>query len=213
MVAMPATTPPQAPCRRRAARLWGLLAALLVVPLAEGSRPMRATAAVALPPVAQLTAIDAYNRGLEQARAGNLRGALALYTTAISLNPGLIEAWYNRGLLKDTLGDYAGAVADFDRALAIRPRPPANRLADIHVNRGVARNQLGDRQGALADVNAALALDPNNAIAYNNRGRLMGLMRNWDASCRDFRRAAALGNATTKQYLNSSAGAWCRNQP
>ncbi|MEB3166740.1 MAG: tetratricopeptide repeat protein [Cyanobacteriota bacterium] len=212
---MPATTPPPAPGRGQAPRLWGLLAALLVVPLAEGSRPMTATAGagVALPPVAQLTAIDAYNRGVDQARAGNLRGALALYTTAISLNPGLIEAWYNRGLVKDKLGDPAGAVADFDRALAIRPRPSAARTAEIHVNRGVARRQLGDQQGALADVNAALALDPRNAIAWNNRGRLMALMGNWDAACRDFRQAAALGNTTTTQYLNSSAGAWCRNRP
>ena len=162
--------------------------------------------------MAQVTAIDFYNRGVQKYNAGDLRAALVDYSTALSINPGLVEAWYNRGVAKSKLGDNAGAVADFDRAIALGSRLSPVRLAEIHVNRAFDRNRLGDRQGAMADVNQAIALNPRNSVAYNNRGRLQAQAENWTAACRDFRQAAALGNAGSIQYLNSSAGAHCRLQ-
>jgi tetratricopeptide (TPR) repeat protein len=47
-----------------------------------------------------------------------------------------------------------------------------NQTAAQFNNAGVAKQKAGDDRGALADFNKAIELDPNNAVAYINRGSI-----------------------------------------
>jgi tetratricopeptide (TPR) repeat protein len=62
------------------------------------------------------------SRGLVRLRLGDLRGALADYNAALSLQPGNAWTLYMRGLVKLKTGDRSGAEADRRAALDIAPR-------------------------------------------------------------------------------------------
>jgi tetratricopeptide (TPR) repeat protein len=58
-----------------------------------------------------------YNRGIVKGRLNDFSGALADYSTALTLNPEYANAYGNRGLMKKELQDLQGALADYNKAL------------------------------------------------------------------------------------------------
>ncbi len=62
-------------------------------------------------------ATDLLNSGLDKAKSGNLKGAIADWTKAIEIYPQYALAYYNRGLAKRKLGDFKGAIADYTKAI------------------------------------------------------------------------------------------------
>jgi len=58
-------------------------------------------------------ASEAYNRGLERQRAGDLPAAIAAYRRAIELDPRFAEAYNNRGIAYFNQGENLLAIADF----------------------------------------------------------------------------------------------------
>ncbi|MEQ9354082.1 CHAT domain-containing protein [Coleofasciculus chthonoplastes] len=74
-----------------------------------------------------------FNRGNQQAMAGDFLGAIASYDKALQFKPDFHQAWYNRGVALADLGEYKEAIASYDKALQFKP--------DFHQawnNRGVA---------------------------------------------------------------------------
>lgn len=61
-----------------------------------------------------------YNRGVEYKAKGNFDGALADFTQAIRLRPGVPEYFTARGLVHEERRDIAAARADFTQALSLR---------------------------------------------------------------------------------------------
>ena len=76
---------------------------------------------------------------------------------------------------------------------------------------GIAKRKSKDYQGAIADYNKAIAINPQYAVAFNNRGNAKVDLKDYQGACADYKRAISLGYHSTKNFLNSKDGAWCRN--
>jgi tetratricopeptide (TPR) repeat protein len=63
-----------------------------------------------------------FNRGLEQAQAGDFEEAITSWNKALELNPNLPQAWHNRGSALAELGRLEEAIASFDQAIALNPQ-------------------------------------------------------------------------------------------
>ena len=63
-----------------------------------------------------------FDKALKKAEAGNLKGALADYTTALKYDPLFSEAYLNRAMVKIKMGDTKGALADVNTTIDIDPK-------------------------------------------------------------------------------------------
>ncbi|MBR8834863.1 MAG: tetratricopeptide repeat protein [Stigonema ocellatum SAG 48.90 = DSM 106950] len=105
-----------------------------------------------------------YHRGMDLARKGDYKGAIADFNQYLLLNPNGVKAYYNRGMACRQLGDNKGAMADFDIYLRVNPND-----AEARSNRGLLRFELGDYKGAMADYSHALRINPNAIADYDPR--------------------------------------------
>lgn len=93
--------------------------------------------------------IDGMDEGIKQ----NYRGAIAIFTELILINPNYADAYFNRGIARARLEDYQGAIADHTQAITLNEQ-----LAEAYKARGKIHWQLGDRNLAIKDLETALAL-------------------------------------------------------
>ena len=100
-----------------------------------------------------------YYRGVEKARKGDYKAAIADFNQFLQLNPKGFKAYYNRGLARRHLGDLKGAMADFDTYLRFNPED-----VEARYERGLVRSEFGDYKGAMADYSFAMRIQPDNAI-------------------------------------------------
>ena len=89
---------------------------------------------------------------------GDMAGAIADDSQALTLLPNLIPALVGRGIAYLNSGDNAHAIADFDLAVQLVPQN-----AKALYERGVAKSKNGDTSGGDADIAAAIKLDPSVA--------------------------------------------------
>ena len=85
-----------------------------------------------------------FNRGYEQAMAGNFETALASWDKAVYFKPDYHDAWNGRGVALLNLGRYEDAITSWDKAVYFKP--------DKHetwYNRGVALGNLGRYEEAI----------------------------------------------------------------
>jgi tetratricopeptide (TPR) repeat protein len=86
---------------------------------------------------------------------GDLRGAVADYTTSLEFDPTHAITYFNRGLARQALGDADGALADYSMAVQARaPNPQA------YTSRARLRRERGDLMGAIDDFANALRVAP-----------------------------------------------------
>lgn len=98
-------------------------------------------------------------RGMRKRADGDLDGAIAEYTQALVLDPGLIDAYNNRGNAYAAKDDHARAIADYNEAL---DRDASNTIALF--NRGLSYQLDGNPEAALADYEQALRIGPPNGL-------------------------------------------------
>src|SRR5262245_33489941 len=91
-------------------------------------------------------AITENNHGYVLYKKGDLDGAIASYSKAITLDPNFAMAYYNRGLAKREKSDLSGELADYDKAIELDPK-----YLQAYYNRGIAREEKGDLDGSIAD--------------------------------------------------------------
>ncbi|MEE9248329.1 MAG: tetratricopeptide repeat protein [Dehalococcoidia bacterium] len=97
---------------------------------------------------------DEFNfRGIDFADQGDLQRALADFTTAIGMEPGLARAYYNRGVTYNKLKQYIVAVQDFTTTIDLIPNHEG-----AMINRAFAYTLLGLDTEAEADVIRAIEL-------------------------------------------------------
>lgn len=113
------------------------------------------------------SAVAAWHLGNKKAKSGDLEGALADYTQAANLDPGMFQAFHNRALVKLRLNDFLGALKDLDATIEICPT-----LRGALVLRGLARERVGDRARALMDFRRATRIDPRDPRAHYELGRM-----------------------------------------
>jgi tetratricopeptide (TPR) repeat protein/CHAT domain-containing protein len=106
-----------------------------------------------------------FYEGLQQAKIGELAGALTYYNKSLELNPDAYEYWFNRGLTLFYLGNFTEAIASYDRAIEIKP--------DFYkgwYNRGAALSELGNFTEAIASFDEALKLKNDYHEAWSGLG-------------------------------------------
>jgi hypothetical protein len=96
-------------------------------------------------------AVVFFNAANQKFSQGDIRGALADYDTALTINPAYAKAFNNRGILRaSSLHDYTGAIADFTRAIEID-----SQYSDAYLGRGTASFLLNNLKSACTDWNRA----------------------------------------------------------
>jgi lipoprotein NlpI len=95
---------------------------------------------------------------------GDLDGAVADYTQALSLDPKIALAYYDRGLIRAQQGDFDGAIADTSQALYLDPKN-----VQVYYDRGFAKLAKGNLDGAQADMKDFCNADPKDRNADHAR--------------------------------------------
>ena len=108
-----------------------------------------------LPLYGQSSGSELVERADKFQRQGNYEEAIALYSQALSANPGLVDAYVGRARAREMIRDHAGAVTDYSIYLELHPDN-----FDILLARANARYRLGHFLQALADYKRLLTLPP-----------------------------------------------------
>jgi tetratricopeptide (TPR) repeat protein len=119
--------------------------------------------------------------GIEQARLGYFKDAVAEFSKAISLDPKCAKAFYNRGCAYRDLKNYPAAIEDFSRAIQLDPG-----FANAYINRGSAFRMVGRLTDALHDLDSAIQLRPEAFKAYGNRGQVCLDLEDYARAIDDF---------------------------
>ncbi len=106
-----------------------------------------------------------FYQGLQQAKTGDLSGAIACYDQALQINPSMYDTWFNRGLTLFHLGEFSEAIASYDRALLIKQDS-----YKAWYNRGGIFGELGQFEEAIASFDVALEIQPDYEEAWSSRG-------------------------------------------
>jgi len=144
-------------------------------------------------------AIGFNNRGLAYQRKGQIDRAIEDYDEAIRLNPAYALAFANRATARQIKGRVDLAIEDCDKAIGLNPRLAAAFFARADAYRDKAQwdfdAYLADgvyEDRAIADYNEGLRLEPNNAVAFRNRGFLNTKRQRYDRAIQDFDEAIRL---------------------
>ncbi|MDI6740127.1 MAG: tetratricopeptide repeat protein [Candidatus Edwardsbacteria bacterium] len=128
--------------------------------------------------------------------AGDLQGALDIFTQAIALNPNDALSYLSRGIALSSMGNNQQAVEDFNAALSLNPNDPA-----VYHNRGIAFSASGDYAQAIADYDASLSLYPNDPMVYYNKGIAFKLAGDYQQFVEAFKIAAQMGFDQAQKFL------------
>jgi CHAT domain-containing protein/Flp pilus assembly protein TadD len=128
-----------------------------------------------------------FERGVQQARAGDFEGSIASWNQALAIKPDYHEALVNRGVAQFKLGQFEQAIDSYDQALAIKP--------DFHqalYKRGNAQVELGQLEPAIASWNQALAIKPDYPEALSNRGLAQLKLGQFEPAIASYNQALAI---------------------
>jgi tetratricopeptide (TPR) repeat protein len=128
------------------------------------------------------------SKGIAQYSAGDMDGAIASFTAALQVAPGMALLYLNRANAYLYKPNFPAAIADANKALELK----VEKTDDAYTIRGTARAGLGDYNSAIADCNRALRLNPKNALAYNNRANNKIRLRDYAGALADCNRSIAL---------------------
>ncbi|MFM2063680.1 MAG: hypothetical protein RLZZ507_3351 [Cyanobacteriota bacterium] len=106
-----------------------------------------------------------FYQGLQQAKSGDLLGALAFYSQATKLQPESSEYWFNQGLTLFHLQRFEDAIASYDQAISLK-----SDFSKAWYNRGGVLGELGDFDGAIASFDKAIEFKPDYQAAWASRG-------------------------------------------
>ncbi|MBD2692388.1 CHAT domain-containing protein [Anabaena catenula] len=118
-----------------------------------------------------------FYQGLQQAKSGDLLGALAFYNQATKLEPESHEYWFNQGLTLFHLQRFEEAIAAYDQAVALKPD-----FYQAWYNRGGILGEFGDFEQAITCFDKAIEFKPDYQEAWSSRGlALLKLGLIWEA--------------------------------
>jgi tetratricopeptide (TPR) repeat protein len=139
----------------------------------------------------------AIQRGHEQLRSNDPRGAIQSFTEAIQLRPNHAPAYYSRGVAHQSLEHNELAIEDYSAAIRLAPG-----LAPAYVARGVCLVRLHRDPDALLDFQRALELKPDLASALNGRGGVYFRRKLYRAALADYDAAIKNNPRHSRTYLN-----------
>lgn len=133
-------------------------------------------------------------KGLSLAQAGDIEGAIAAFSAALTINPNSTRALYNRILGYRHTEQYEAALFDLERLAEIDKAD--DRLPKIQ---GLILSQLERYDEALASYRAGLQTDPDNPSVLNNIGWVYYLKGDYEQAVR-FASRAIRGKSYDKLY-------------
>ncbi|OYD93358.1 hypothetical protein CDG76_22115 [Nostoc sp. 'Peltigera membranacea cyanobiont' 210A] len=106
-----------------------------------------------------------FYQGLQQAKTGDLLGAIASYDQAIEMQPEFSEYWFNRGLTLFHLERFDEAIASYETAIELKPD-----FYKAWYNRGGTLGELGYFEEAIASFDKAIEIKPDYQEAWSSKG-------------------------------------------
>ncbi|MEH1827239.1 MAG: tetratricopeptide repeat protein [Nostoc sp.] len=106
-----------------------------------------------------------FYQGLQQAKTGDLLGAIASYDQAIEMQPEFSEYWFNRGLTLFHLERFEEAIASYETAIELKPD-----FYKAWYNRGGTLGELGYFEEAIASFDKAIEIKPDYQEAWSSKG-------------------------------------------
>jgi tetratricopeptide (TPR) repeat protein len=134
--------------------------------------------------------------GLEKYRAGDLEGAIEIYTGVINSDPQNALAYYNRAIVYEELGDTSRAFEDYTKAIEIRPD-----YAEAYNNRGCLLVDDREYEQSIEDFTLAIKMKPDYASAYFNRGNALMGLREYRKAIPDLKKAMELDPTEKENVL------------
>ena len=113
--------------------------------------------------------------------AGNLDGAIADLTSAITTDGNMVSAYILRGEAYMQSGNYSAALNDFNAAIEMDPQ---NSVA--YYDRSLLNTRLEDFESAMTDINNALATyvaNPNEFLQLRDLYAKRGQLNLWQKRC------------------------------
>ncbi|MCE1247482.1 MAG: tetratricopeptide repeat protein [Firmicutes bacterium] len=126
-------------------------------------------------------------RGLSQFMLEDQNKAIADLNIALQLDPQNVTALFARGEAYLLIGDSKNAITDFSGVLL---KQPENSLSYLH--RAMCYYRLGDDKKTISDASKAISYNPKSAEAFFMRGVSYWIQELYDASVKDFEKAATL---------------------
>ena len=140
---------------------------------------------------------------------GNVREAIAGYTTAIGLEPELIEA-HQKPIPEERLTDYNPSPAEMHRIAK-----PAHRILDLNKSleipearqatqfkeRAAEYDRLQNYEQVITDYSSALALQPNDAEALHLRGLAYEKIGQSERALEDYQQAMVINPQLSEEYI------------
>ncbi|MDP8934282.1 MAG: TerD family protein [Cyanobacteriota bacterium] len=127
------------------------------------------------------------NQGSLKVQKGDVPGAIANFTQALTLNPNIPQAYLGLGIATAKQGNKLQAIYNYDRALQFNPN-----LAEAYFGRGQAYYELGNKQKAIGDYEQAIRVNPNYGLAYLERGAIRCMLGTKSPAVADFQQAGEL---------------------
>ena len=178
-----------------------------------------------------VAAIGHYNDGLEHFQNNQPELAIADFTKALAEEPNFPKAIYNRAAAYLSLKDYSNVIADLStyitladtakEAYYLRARAlhisgfGEEALADykVAIEKRVEREnsflysaelnfRMANYNDAEAAYSGAISENPQNAVAFHDRGSTRKLLDNLDGAAGDYNNAIKLNPRMTMAYMN-----------
>ncbi len=170
-------------------------------------------------------------RGIAKYNMGDLIGADADLSLALTYNPVYTYAYTYRAITRSRLGNYDDALKDFEEAIELRPDLPdpyysrgvtrllnqqfeeaindfslfiskQDRVAEAFINRGICYLQLRDTTSAYSDFDRGIKTNLYNPDGYNRRGSLLLQQQRYTEAKDDFDRAIENDSTYLPSFFN-----------
>ena len=76
-----------------------------------------------------------------------------------------------------------------------------SQTAEEYFYKGLSKHKLGDDRGAILDYTKAIAINPNNDLAYLNRGLARLNLDQKESGCLDLSKAGELGHEEAYKFI------------
>jgi tetratricopeptide (TPR) repeat protein len=139
---------------------------------------------------------EALNQGLYYLDKERYESAIAEFSKAIEIDPGLSDLYYNRGFAYSKAGKLDQAIADYSKAIQLNPED-----SDSYYNRGLAYHSKKDFDRAIADYTESIRITPDIGATYYNRALDYSLKQDFDKAWEDVHKAESLGYTVSAYFL------------
>lgn len=189
--------------RARALCGWTRVLISLEPPLRPRSTRRPASTPASTPDTRPEAKADTKERERERQRA------LADLDRAVELDPRKPAVYAFRGQAQAMLGNPQRALDDLNRALARDPRS----TEILRFRAALYEGALDSPLRALADYARCVELDPDSALAYNDRARVLTRLERFEEALADLRQALRIDPALPLTWCNRAATRLTMREP